>query len=661
MLKRRTLIEAGLGLAASTAPLVVRAATEAESGRLPLESFARRPMMEQLALSPDGKLLAAIVNEGKQSMIVTRAVDGGAFVGVLGTDNLEFTINWLAWANPTRLLVSLGFYTIREERGYGRIETTETRLVAIDADGKNMVNLVRPRGSQSANLRWAWQQDNVVDLLPDDPEHILMALPGSSEDPYPAVMKVNVYTASRTTHATSRDRNWNWITDAQHRVRIGIGNTRDGETTISVCDTDGNNWRQLSKTAAFEGQALTPLGFGLDPQQLYVTTRHEGLEAVFTLDLGDPKAKPVLKLANERYDLGGSLVRDARGEAVGVSMRTMDGSSGFFWDPTYKENQTVLDAALPDRANGFNGRDRAGSLFIVRSAAMGEPEQFFLARFGDQPSLKLLANSYPELKGQPLGRRQSFRMKARDGLPLHGYLTFPPQSSGGPLPLVVLPHGGPQSADHAGFDDWSSFIADRGHLVLQLNYRGSTGYGQKHLEAGLRRWGLEMQEDLEDGVAELVKLGRADPKRVAIVGGSYGGYAALMGVIKTPELYRGAFAFAPVTDLVELTKDARRFGRREVIRRQVGDASDDRERLEATSPCLHAKRIKVPVVIAHGTVDRSVEFDQSVRMVAALKEAGKPHEFIKLERGDHFLSHQPYRQQVLAAMERFLDQVLPKA
>lgn len=659
MLKRRAFIEAGLGLAGGTVPLIGR--TEgAPQQRLPLEHFARRPMMEQLALSPDGKLLAAIVNEGKQSLIVTRSLEDGRLAGVLATDNLDFTINWLSWANSTRLLVSLGFYAARENGAVGLIETTESRLMAVDADGKNMINLVKPRGVMARNLRWALQQDNVIDTLPDDRDHVLMALPAHEDQVEPAVYKVNVYTADRSTYADSREDVFDWVTDAQHRVRIGLGATRKGEYTVWACDLNGRNWRLLSKTAAFESQALHPLGFGLDPQLLYVAAKHEGLNAIFTLDLRDEKAKPVLKLSDDRYELGGTLIRDVRGEAVGIRMRVLEGAASFYWDPAYRDLQKVLDESLPGRANGFYSRDREGRQFVVRSAGMGQPEQFFLARFGDKPSLQRLADSYPELQGKALGRRESFAMKARDGLPLHGYLTSPSQAQPGPLPLVVLPHGGPQASDGAEFDDWATFIADRGHLVLQLNFRGSTGYGQAHLEAGLRRWGMEMQEDLEDGVAELVRLGRADPKRVAIVGASYGGYAALMGVIKTPELYRGAFAVAPATDLVALCQESVNTRWREETRRQIGDARDDRARLQATSPCLLAKRIQVPVVLVHGTVDRQVELSHSVKMATALKEAGKPHQFIQLERGDHPLSHQPHRIQVLEAMEAFLDKVLPK-
>jgi dipeptidyl aminopeptidase/acylaminoacyl peptidase len=199
-------------------------------------------------------------------------------------------------------------------------------------------------------------------------------------------------------------------------------------------------------------------------------------------------------------------------------------------------------------------------------------------------------------------------------------------------------------------------MADRGYAVFQPNFRGSTGYGKPFMDAGLRRWGLEMQDDLSDGVAELVRLGIADAKRVVIVGASYGGYAALMGVCKTPQLYRGAFAFAPVTDLVELTAEAGQFTRREAIRKQIGETSDDKERLLATSPRFLADRIEKPVVLVHGTHDRQAQYDHSVWMAEELKAKGKTYKFVTLDRGDHQLSHLPYRKQVFELLETFLAQ-----
>lgn len=221
--------------------------------------------------------------------------------------------------------------------------------------------------------------------------------------------------------------------------------------------------------------------------------------------------------------------------------------------------------------------------------------------------------------------------------------------------MVLFPHGGPQSADTPHFDNWVAFMADRGCAVLQVNFRGSTGYGVEFTKKGLRRWGLEMQDDLTDAVQEFIKRGVADPKRVAIVGASYGGYAALMGLVKTPDLFRAAFAFAPVCDLVELTKEQVRNGNKKVVKAQVGDPDEDRQQLIDTSPNRQVHKIQQPVVLIHGTQDRQAEYEHSVLMAKALKEAGKPHKFITQRLGDHQLSHLPYRLELFRELESFLD------
>lgn len=666
-MERRDCLRAGIGLAASgMVPLLSAQAQAAKSAPVPMEAFARRPLLEQLSLSPDGKLLAAIVNSGKDSLIVVRPTAGGAFKTLARTDNLELMFNWIKWVNNERLVFSTRHPSGRREKDnlIGNVEATETRLHAINADGSNLLNLIKNWGASGKNLEWAYEQDNVIDWMRGDGKHILITLPASELNGWPAVFKVNVDTAERTgySNSNSRERIYGWMTDDSHRVRLGMARTTHGERerVIHVCDPDGSNWRVLSQMRWLSPDVWWPLGFGLDPNLLYVWARHEGLAAVFTLDLRQPDAKLQLKLAHPRYDLNGSLIYDLKGEAVGVRQQALGDSSSFYWDERYKELQLALDEALPDRFNQLYSASRDGRTFVVRSDEPGRPPCFYIGYIGEQARMELLADCYPELLDQPLASKRPFDMKARDGMELHGFLAFPPgtDEKSGKLPLVVYPHGGPHAADGPEFSPRAAFMADRGCLVMQLNFRGSTGYGRKYLEAGYRQWGRAMQEDLEDGVAELVKRGLADPARVVIVGGSYGGYAALMGLIKTPDLYRGGFAIAPVTDLLEMAEDDGQWGWREETRAWVGDFRDDKDLLRANSPCLHAARIKVPVALVHGTHDRVVHYRHSEKMAEALKAAGKPHQLIRQQHGDHYLSHQGYRLELHAALEKFLRQTL---
>lgn len=625
----------------------------------PLAAFARRPMMQRVALSPDGQKLAAIINNGSTSTLITRAFAGGPVQTVTSSDNLEFIFQWFRWVNNERLVLSLRFPSQRMTGFVQSVPTMETRLVAMNADGSHPVNLVKVRQGDE-HLRWAIQQDRVVDWLPKDGKHILLRLPNSDRSYTRVIYKVNVDSGERKFYAGGRPEAIDWVTDQQHRARVAMTIDEQGEYAIWVCDPDGSNWRVLRSFGPFSARALNVLGFGLDPQRLYVQAEHQGMQAVQVVDLRDPKFPMTVKLSNERVDLEGSLIHDAKGEAVGIRQTREGDSAVYFWDARFIEWQKALDEGLPERYNQIGNISADGLRYVLYSSRLGQPTSVYLGEEGPQPSIKLLSLTYPELRTQDLARKQSIEFKARDGLLLRGYLTLPPGQAGSApgLPMVLFPHGGPQSADGPEFDDWAAFMADRGYAVLQVNFRGSTGYGRAFMEAGLRRWGLEMQDDLSDAVAEFIKRGVADPARVAIVGASYGGYAALMGAVKTPQLFKGAFAFAPVTDLVELAEEEGQSMSRESMRRQIGDARDDRERLRATSPRLHADKIQIPVHLVHGTHDRQVDYRHSVWMAEALKAAGKAHELVTLENGDHQLSHYPYRLRLFTDLEKFLGKVI---
>jgi len=370
------------------------------------------------------------------------------------------------------------------------------------------------------------------------------------------------------------------------------------------------------------------------------------------VDLEDPTLKLNLVYANPLGDVGGQLIRRLDGEVVGISDARLGDAGIHYWDEDYKRLAAGIDKALPDRFNSLLQMATDGSTYLLWSDGNGIPGQVFI---GNRKSgtLALLGEQYPELDPERLPKKQPLQITARDGLKLPALLTVPPGVAPRKLPLVLLPHGGPQSQDSVEFDAWSSFLAGRGYAVLQVNFRGSTGFGAKFLLAGLRRWGLQMQDDLADGVKDLVDRGIADPARVCIVGGSYGGYAALMGGIKTPGLYRCVFAFAPVTDLVDLSEHAhfRYYDLGEALDAQIGD---DPEQLRATSPRLQARRMGPPVLLMHGTADRSVDYAQGEGMAAALTKAGKKVRFITQDQGDHHLSNQGHRTQFFREPEAFL-------
>ena len=656
----------GVGLLALLLRAPCVAAAEPEPASLPLEAFAALPALSGVMLSPDGRQIAAMLNTADRTVLVTRPLLGKTLRPVLSTDNQKFHFSWARWVNAERLLVSLRFASQRGGTG-----TTETRLLSVKADGSGQFNLVKNEAfrSRAIGVGHAHQfQDGVIDWLPDDGHHVLLQMASDANNILPAVYKVNVDTGER--HMVQRPEREvrRWITDAQHRVRLGV-HLVDDAYEIRARGPEGGDWRVLWAFDADGADMVWPLGFGLDPQELFVLAHHEGRRALFSVRLDQPGLPRTLRLAHPRRDVSGYLLRaPASGAVIGLQgggPGDGDAESGVeLWDTTWRPLVQALAQALPGRESRLIGISRDEKQYLVYSSGNGQPGEYFA---GDRRNgeLALIGEDHPALDPATLAGKRHARIKARDGLELNAYLSLPPghrPGQDGLLPLVLLPHGGPQSRDNLDFDAQAEFLANRRYAVLQVNFRGSDGYGQAFRLAGLQRWGLEMQDDLSDAVAWAVAQGIADARRVCIVGASYGGYAALMGAVKTPLLYRCAVSFAGVSDLQDLVAhQAQYVGGLAAAERQIGRYWGDRERLRTTSPALQAERIQAPVLLVHGTADRSVPVEQSQDMAKALKRAGKRHEYIELKDGDHFLSRNSHRLRFFAALERFLAESLAPA
>jgi dipeptidyl aminopeptidase/acylaminoacyl peptidase len=654
----------GVGAWAVLAFFMVAGTVAAEPPRQPVERFARLPLVSAATLSPDGRQLAVLMNHGGRSALVVQPTMGGAARGLLTTDNREFSFNWVRWVSDERLLVSTRHPS---RRGFAR--TVETRLVSIKSDGTDATNIVGSSMMPGSKITSVTQQlqDQVIDWLPGDGRHVLLSLvePGELA---PGVVKLNVESGRRLLVKAPEKNVRYWMTDQRSRVRVGVfRHDKDDRVEIRACDPEGKDWRTLW-TYETDADRVVPLGFGADPQELYIRAYHEGRLAVFSVRLDDPTLARQLKASHPQRDVLGGLVRSPlTGEVIGLSASDGEadedaGARAAWWDGSWRAQLQAVDRSLPGRDNQLVDMSRDEQRYVVVSGSSRVPDEYYV---GDRSSgaLTLIGGTYPDLDKRRLSGKRRVVVTARDGLKLEAFLTLPqgrePGDGGAAMSMVLLPHGGPHSRDDAGFDAWSEFLADRGHAVLQVNFRGSDGYGHQFKSAGLRRWGLEMQDDLTDSVAWAVGERLADPSRVCIVGASYGGYAALMGVVKTPELYRCAISFAGVADLPDLIAFERDYvdGVRSA-EKTIGKAWADRERLRATSPARQADKIRVPVLLVHGSADRRVPVEQSRDMASALESAGKPFTYLEQEGGDHHLSRYEHRLQFFKAMEVFLDQNL---
>lgn len=389
--------------------------------------------------------------------------------------------------------------------------------------------------------------------------------------------------------------------------------------------------------------------------ELFIFADHEGRQALFKADLSKPGFPKELVLSDADYDVSGRLIYSPALKQV-VGLYYNDGNSkSVFWNKEYKAFQAGLDKALPDTRNYIGSMSEDGRKYVVYTTNNTNPGTYM---FGDrdEKSITEIAAAYPKLTKDVLVEKESRTYKARDGLALEGFLSLPKTFANKPTATIILPHGGPMSEDGKSFDMFSTFMANRGYVVFQPNFRGSSGYGHDFMMQAVGGYGLEMQDDLEDAVKYLIDEKIADPKKVCIVGASYGGYAALMGATKTPDLFQCAISFAGMSDLVRMRDSYRNFTNKNTARKQFGE---DKNQLKETSPVRMAERVKIPILLIHGKDDTSVPVVQSRIMAEALKDEGKVYEYIEMENGTHNLDYLPDRKQTFTAMENFLAKYLP--
>lgn len=634
---------------------------------LPVEHFASLPDVSNLNLSPDGKKLSAViridVNATQGAAVQVTDLESGKKDIVLFSDNQKYFINWVRWKDNRTLLVGT-FHPDERNTWLGtqqvRFKTRDTRLMIIDTT----TGAVTTPFSQNFLKKYRIMptgMDRVVNTLPDDPEHILLAFPtnqslldsGRSDI---GVYKVNITNQRSRLIQKSIDHVQGWMTDQQHQVRVGFYyDYKTGTNKVLVKNHNDGKWRELWPHMPFSEEQVEPMGFGLDPNVLYIRAYHDKRLAVFKVNLADKELKRELVYADSAYDVSGSLVYSpATREVVGITYA--QGGGFTFFDPEFKRLQTSIDKALPSTKNLVVSWADNADKYLVLATSDTDSGTYFL---GQRTPAKLdaVALRYKHLIPELMSSVKRYDYKARDGVDIEAYLTLPNNSKGKRLPTIIFPHGGPISRDDDSFDYWTQYFANKGYAVLQMNFRGSSGQGLEFRNAGLKNWGLEMQDDIEDGAKQLIAEGISDPKSICIVGASYGGYAALMGAVKTPDLYRCSVSVAGVSNVFDLVKDNRAFwSGYNIVDEQIGN---DNKQLRAISPVNHADKIKIPVLLIHGDSDRQVDIKHSVQMRDALQKAGKEVTFLELLNEDHYLTNNDNRVATFRAIDAFLNKHLP--
>jgi dipeptidyl aminopeptidase/acylaminoacyl peptidase len=589
------------------------------------------------ALSPDGTLVAFVTRVQDARVLVALDTVKRERRGLMAATTDTFEISWCSFKNNERLLCGLRGTEFAAGQPY-----PVSRLVAIDTSGKAKPKVL----VQNSSNGWSQYQDHIMDWQPNDPRHVLIELT-DEYSVFPTVHALDVYTGLTSIVQRSRSPILSWTTDRAGVVRFGAGYDNNKSTFITR-DSADTSWRTLAKWDLGESD-FDVIGFGPTPGTLLVSAEHNGRDAIFEMDLNEKTSRQLL-FADAGVDVSGPIYWPTDRRIVGFNYDD-EMPRRMVFDAPAREIFDAIDKVLPGAVNHLVDSSSDGRKLLIASSKDVRPTDYYILDL-DQKKMVRVGSANPALADAQLSPMKPVKIKAPDGKVLPGYLTLPSGSDGKKVPMIVYPHGGPHVRDRWGFDEMVQFFASRGYAVLQVNYRGSTGYGYEWFEAGLQNWGTVMVDDITAATRWAIAEGIADPAHTCIVGWSYGGYAALMSAVREPDLYRCSVSIAGVSDLKALLNDDSRFyAGRKTMGRILGTDSDE---LEAGSPLRSADKIKVPVLLVHGTDDIQVLVDHSKRMARALDSAKKKYELVIIKDGNHSLSRFEWRQTLLTKLETFL-------
>ena len=635
--------------------------------RPPVEDFTRTPQIRDMELSPDGQSVAFLGDfSGRTHLCVMDFAKGKNYRFRIGEADFGDTpmpkeVYEYWWVGNQRLVLVTTIW----EYVYG--------VAAVDRDGRHWRGLMGLEYDPTG--KFGSFSYELIHVFPDgDPRVLMLDRKGDvgSERLYPDVLELNTITGGGRPVAKNPGNVTNWLSDDKGVVRIGIAHEKD-ENRVMYRDSADAGWRTLP--LASRGHAeLRPLGFDSLNGNFYVAGFNEqGRWSVFPFDLSTGTLGEAI-VSDPVYDtLGSGFTPSFNGIALthaifSESRQKLIGISYFaetprvkWLDPEFAKIQVAVDRALPKTANMLVNQSRDDNQLLFLAYSDRDAGTYYLLD-RTAHSFKSIGQCRDWIKPSQMSPTFGIHYEARDGQTINGYLTVPVGHEPRGLPLVVMPHGGPWVRDVWGFDPDVQLLASRGYAVLQMNYRGSRGYGSTFEALGHRQIGGAIQDDIEDGTKWAVAAGVADPKRIAICGASYGGYSALFALGKSPGLYQCGISINGVTDWSEMldrtTHDPILIFARERWTQEIGDPEDNESRLREISPVSFADKITVPALIIQARDDRTVPQSQARKMAAAMKDAGHPAEMLFLKEGGHSLTHSQERLEAYTTVVSFLEKYL---
>ncbi len=643
--------------------------TFATSAKPTIEDFSKEPDLRSVVISPNGRYLAKVWNRDKERIVTITDLEAPdkPIIGQLA-DKITRPSS-VSWANNERLLVNalVPYETESVKRDAEKKKDFDiddyfmfSRTFSMDIHAKNIVMLM----NNDKHVKWNINLSTIHHYLPKDPEHILMNI---DRDDINTLYKVNVYTGESSVITKGSRFTYMFISDDDGNTKYRFDYMRIAKEIIIYELQPDEKWNLIDKIKINEKENED----GFDPgdlmalygDDLVYRKRNEqtGFLELISYKSKEKKYEPLVSLPDK--DILYPITDLRSNKIIGYAI---DGDyiRYKFFDAEMQNSYDKLAKKIGAYNFSFGSYTENGEKSIVYIHGPDNPLSFNLYDF-EKDELTFIKDAYFNIATKNLSYPAMTNYLTRDGKKIRAYILLPANyEAGKTYPLIVMPHGGPQARDRATYDDFAQFLSTRGYIVIKPNFRGSTGSGKQFEESGYKQWGRLMQDDLTDAVNFMVKKGYADPTKVCIVGLSYGGYAALMGAIKTPDLYRCSVSINGVTQLREMIAyDAKQVADDKLIEKywyqRIGHPDTDRNMLDENSPALHAEKIKIPILIIASTKDSVVPFSQTKAMESALSKHKKNYNFVKIKNAGHNpFVYKKDMETVYTEVDKFLSQHL---
>ena len=603
--------------------------------KIPLESFFKNPIAGQFRISPDGQNIAALRPYRKRFNVFVRKTSGKKWSRLTSvTDRDIASITWK------------GNDIILYQRDFGGDENYH--VFSVNIKTKRAQDLT-PFKNTKVRL--------IDDLSGISKDHVLISMNKRSKSVFD-VYKLNVNSGEFELIEKNPGNYTGWVVDHKGRVRIAIAT--DGVNYTMYFKKNGAKKFQKIRSFGFK-ESFYPLFFAADNYNVYAHSNLGRNTKAFVLVNPETLKEKKVIYKNKRYDVG-SLKYSKRSKRLISASYTSWKRQQHFFSSKYKKIHNDIQAQLKNKEIYLTSHNKAETLFTVYAGSDRSRGQYYIYDFRKR-ELKHLLDPSPWLPEDQMAEVKPITYKSRDGLTIEGYLTLPKGQEAKKLPVIVNPHGGPWARDYWGFNSEVQFLASRGYAVLQMNFRGSTGYGKRFWTASFKQWGRKMQDDITDGVKWLVGQGIADADRICIYGASYGGYATLAGLTYTPDLYRCGVDYVGVSNLLTFMKTIPPYWKPylQMLYEQVGNPNDpkDKKMLIAASPYYNADKIKAPLFVVQGAKDPRVKKSESDQIVSALRKKGVDVPYLVKENEGHGFRNEENRLEFYRKMEKFLEKHNP--